>query len=574
MQDILDKIEVNENIYVYKKINNKFYSKAAIKSLFKTAKEDKKDQNCVGLHSEIAIGKKTNGGKGGKEYKLSMLFLKYSNNPTFLNTFIDSNWLEQKLAYLIILDFGGFIIVLKRNISGIQEFINSLEEIDYQIISKLLVNDNTLFEKFSTQNLDINKDAIRARSVESDDLRSNYNYLGSNKHTLNILRINNNNQRYVLSLNTSRISKSGEKVGVPNVANWAVELINAIENFVNKESFLDVFATPCNYEKERDTLVPNSLTILLIELINDITTGKIVEVVLDTGTISRKLNLLKFITASNISLEVNYDKQYIYKANDDTKPKFLKNTLVKLNPKSVRIYNKKLTRINLLKDDGTIENLNNYLNRNQSFIINFDDCEYIYSNRSLFRDSNLLGSIETILDVFEIDPSLDLVTSEKGTVTAVSTAFNDDCVFGYVEQKFANEEFLVLDDLGDEWADHIAISKNKVTFIISKFSSAIFSATAFTDIIGQAQKNLGNIFAPDIRLNNKRLHWSNNFNFNKIQTSITRLRKGNSIDDFISKYIDVKRSVNPRRAVCLVLNFMSKQELKNNLDNLRNEVFL
>lgn len=561
--DILEKIIVNENIYIYKKPSLRFYSKNAINKLFKAAKDDKAEQNCIKLFSEVNTQKASG---NGKSYQLSLLFLKFYNNPTFLNSFISADWLEQKLAYLIILDFGTFVVILKRNISGIQDFLKTIEEIDYQVISKLLVSDTTLFEKFSTQNLDINKDVIKTKSVESDDLTTNFNYLGSNKYTLNLLRLNNDSQRYLVSTNKSRISKAGDKVGVEEVAEWCLELIDAIENFVNHDSFLDVFATPHNYEQEREKLNATAITILLNQLINDLTNGKIKVVNYEFNGRLRKIDILKNTPDSNLSFELDRDVQYRYVAVTNSK---ISDIVVKLNPKSISIYSKKLNNIKLYKEDGTIESLNSYFNRNQSYVINFENVEIVYSNRSLFRDSGLLGSIDTLLTIFIPDAKLNAMTSEKGTVTKSSKKFNSNCVFGYVEEKFKNNQYLMLDDFGDEWADHISIQEDKVTFIISKFSTSIFSATAFTDIIGQAQKNIGNIFPPDERLNNKRQNWSGNYKFKKVQTAIPRLRKGNNVNGFINKYIIVKQSVNPKRAICLVLNFISKRELTTNLNNLK-----
>jgi len=564
--EIVDKVIVNENIYILKKNKASFFSKAAIERVFKLAKDDKNDQSCKKLNSAINLNRKTN---SGIDYRLSLLFLQYFNNPTFLTEFVSDEWLEKKIAYLFLLDFQDFVIILRKNISGIQSFLNTLNEVEYNIISKVLIDNTTLFEKFSTQNLDISKKAIRTRAVEADDLTENYNFLGANTYALNLLRINNNNQRYVISLNTSRISKTGTKIDLDKVGNWSSELIEAIRTFVDKESFLDVFATPCLYADERDELVPNALTILFARLIDDVSLGKISKCIYSFGTEERNIDLLKYIKTSNASLGLELESDYSYRANRNTVPKALLSLKVRLNPVSIRLSSLKLARIKLYKQNGTNESLIEYLNNTQSFVLNFDNCEYVYSNRNLFRDSKLLGSIEYFLKAFKPYTEISSVTTEKGTVTSGSTKFSKNSMFSFVEDKFRNDDFLVLDDLGDEWADHISIHEETITFIHSKCDSSLFSATAFTEIVGQALKNFGNMYSTDLRIRNKKSLWSDKFRLDSIQTNIPRLRKGASVQQFIDKYIDVKNGINPKRRIFLALNFISKAELTANLDKLK-----
>ena len=122
--EIVDKVIVNENIYILKKNKASFFSKAAIERVFKLAKDDKNDQSCKKLNSAINLNRKTN---SGIDYRLSLLFLQYFNNPTFLTEFVSDEWLEKKIAYLFLLDFQDFVIILRKNISGIQSWTGDLD---------------------------------------------------------------------------------------------------------------------------------------------------------------------------------------------------------------------------------------------------------------------------------------------------------------------------------------------------------------------------------------------------------------------------------------------------------------
>jgi hypothetical protein len=240
--DVLSKIILNENIYIYTKKSKKFYPARAIQTLFDEAKKDKEGKGCKTLLTIKNINKET---ENKVSFKFSALVLKYVNVPSFLSEYI-KDWVEQKLAYLFLFDFGEYLILLKRNIGGIQTFIDSNDSLDYEVIAKLFIENNTLYEKFSLQNLDISSRAMRAKSVESDNLTENYNYIGSNTYKLNYLRLNSDSQRYVISLNSSKISKAGEKISIEKMADWCYELIIKVKEFKTRECFLDLFAKPYN----------------------------------------------------------------------------------------------------------------------------------------------------------------------------------------------------------------------------------------------------------------------------------------------------------------------------------------
>ena len=561
--DVLEKIILNENVYIYKKISAKIYPKKTIEDVFRAAKKDKEDDRVETLFSLI----NNPGNISGANYKFSALVLKYSNTPSFLTEYV-KNWEEKKIAYLFVLDFGEYLILSKKNISGIQSFISSLEPLGYEVLAKLFVTDQTLFEKFSLQNLDISSKAVRAKSVESENLPENYNYLGSNTYIINHLRLNNDTQRYVISLNSSRISKAGDKSKIEKFVGECFKLIQSIRKFKDIDCFLDVFAKPCSYTDQRKALSPSSVTIFYTKLLDDLTNGKISHVIYNYNGTERKINLVKYLRglSSTASLEpIHGSLEFMIEADVYSPVGDLK---VVLNEKSIRIASSKLSRMKIHYGIDSKDSLSSYLNSYNLFLVNFDQCEYVYSNRRLFKDSQLLGNIEQFLKIFIPDVKLSKIASEKGKIKASSVTFDKDCVFGYVEERFSGDQFLVLDDLGDEWADHISINGSKISFIHSKCSDAVFSATAFTDIIGQAQKNIGNIFAIDNAILNKRDKWIADFNLGG-KSQIKRLRNGASVDDFIKRYQEIKIEPNSQKAIVLALNFISKKKLEANLNRLK-----
>ncbi|RXG11554.1 hypothetical protein DSM03_11248 [Leeuwenhoekiella aestuarii] len=102
-----------------------------------------------------------------------------------------------------------------------------------------------------------------------------------------------------------------------------------------------------------------------------------------------------------------------------------------------------------------------------------------------------------------------------------------------------------------------------------EYNHSKFSASAFQDIIGQAQKNLGNLSPSDNQWPLKNNLWTNNYNINNIQTDISRLRKGDTVPNAIDYFKILKTYPNLKKKVFLVINFISKAELEDRLQKLR-----
>ncbi|NQX38832.1 hypothetical protein HQN84_08220 [Pedobacter steynii] len=560
------KIVLNENVYIYKKLSNKFYSKRAITNLFQQSKGEKADLSCIILDKlELKEGVSLN----GKPYKLSALILKYHTEASFISEPI-KYWEEVKLAYLFLIDFGNYLIITKKNISGLRSIMQTVESIPYEVISGVLFTTKSLLEKLSMDNLDTSSTAMKARIVVSESLKDSFNYVGANTYMLNFLRLNNENDRFTISLNTSRIAKSGEKTSIIKLVDWTSHLISLIENFIEKETPLDLFAKPYEYSKERDNLTPISLTILFTRLLDEIENGTIEGAQYKyKDYLPRKININKLITKLSQFLKLNLgEDNYTYLVVNPENPIY-KDLKVKLGEKSIRIYSNRLRNLDLLRNNDTSISFMDFTNNRSTFFINFDQCDYTYANRKLFKDSMLLGSIEQFLSIFIDEGSVNGITTEKGNLSKSSKFFNKNSAFNYVEERFKNSDFIVLDDLGGEWADHIIIKDSEISLVHSKTNNSKFSATAFTEIIGQAQKNMHVFNLPNTQINRKKTFWNSYYKKDKIVSKIPRLRTGSSVEDFIERFETIRVMPNHKKSVYLMVNFISKKLLETNLNKLK-----
>lgn len=564
-QEKLDNIIINENAYIFHNENSINISVAKIEELFRIVSSTKRGHYLLKkVRETLTID--------GQNIIYSFCTFKFDSKPTFIDNDVP-NWVETKLSYLLIVEIENHIVISRKNISKVQNFVNQFEPLDYSILSTLFVHDNTLLEKFSLKNLNVSDKALRGKSIEAIDLRENFSALGASNYMLNSIRVNNDDEKISLSLNSSRINKLGKKNSIEKFCSWAKNLVDQITTHANRETFLSVFAEPQDYTSLVKKLNPISILFIFSKLYSDFENDIIKKVffvhIHDDGEIIEKdIDLLKrlkqFERLSSVVLDNGKYKIENNIAND---------LELKLNEKSIAIRSRKLNNIIIEKENGTQFSLMDYINFSNGYLINFDDIDLVYSNRKLFKDNRLLGNIDQFLKIFIPHQELENMLSEKGDFVINQEDFDNNCLFGFVENTYSpNFEYFICDDLGREWADHIGINEEKVTLFHSKFNDSQFSASAFQDIVGQAQKNLGNVKPQDFQLASKRNFWNSTYNNDGIATSINRLRKGDNIDNAIELYKSAINNPNFHGEVHLVLNFISKQTLEINLEQLQQNI--
>ncbi len=555
----LKNIIINENAYFYHNNDNISISDNRIKNLFSLVSATKSghyllNERKIKLRSE--------------EIYYSFCVFKYINKPTFIDEPL-KNWFEEKIAYLLIVEIDDYIVISRKNISKIQDFTKLLYPLDYEVLSTLFIEDNTNFEKFSLKNLNVSDKALREKTLEAIDLKENFSSLGANNYLLNSLRLSNNNEKTTLMLNSSRINKFGKKNSIENFCKWSQLQVNKIKNHTITSTFLSIFAEPQDYEEQRNSLTPISILFNFSSIYTDIEQGLISKFVIskkfkDGEEVDREIDLVFFLNIfERLCTVVHTDTDYNYKILNTT----ASDLELRLNEKSITIRSQKFKNIRIIYANGNNISIVDHINNKNAFIINFDNIDLAYSNRKLFRDSRLLGNIDNFLKIFQPYHQLLDVTSEKGDLDSTSVFFEENSIFRFVEDTFLNSyDYVVCDDFGREWADHIGVSEDTITFIHSKFNTSIASATAFQDIVGQTQKNLGNITPQDFQLATKRNLWINNYT----STNISRLRKGNNVDEFIQGIKNASNNPYLKKEVILVINFISKNSLEQFLNRLTN----
>ncbi|MCI9843516.1 hypothetical protein [Flavobacterium pectinovorum] len=564
--EILDQIVLKENAYFYSNPDEVNLSRYLITNLFKTISTGRIGNYLLRvINKEIIIDE--------QNFSYSICIFRYTAIPSILEEHLE-NWEEIKLAYILIVDFKDYIMIIRRNVAKLNEFIEKFDPIDSKVLSTLYVNDDTQIEKLNMQNMNVSDRAMRQKSLESLNLKQNLSPLGASNYVVNNMRVKNDDEKTSLSLNTSRINKLGKKCTIKEISKWGFSQIEKLRAHLDRETFLSIFSESIDFKDHKQDLMPIAILFVFSKLYEDLEQNLIHEarIVLDDGS-QRPINLIKHISKVETLLQVINNNTVGLNTYSIQNP-YANDLEIKMNEKSISISSRKLRNIILFKDNGRIQKLLDYINVSNQFIVNFDNCELIYTNRKLFKDNRLLGNIDNFIKIFRPDEQLVTANSEKGTFSATSINFSAGSVFNIVEDIFLEDsEYLLCDDLGKEWADHISISGSKIKFIHSKYKEVNFSASAFQDIVGQALKNLGNLTPQDFQLASKQNFWNSNYNKDGFQTQIARLRKGNSVADFTERFKSTILEPNHQREVCLVLNFISKSALEIKLQQLRDSEF-
>lgn len=561
----LKNILINENAYFYENVDDIQVSTNKITEIFRKVSSVKTGNYLLNqIKVKLAVD---------EDIYYSICVFKYITQPTFIEEPIN-NWFEEKLAYLLIVEIEDFIVISRKNVSKLQGFLKQFKALDYNVLSTLFVDDDTSFEKFSLKNLNVSDKAVREKTIEAIDLKENFSALGAGNYVLNSLRLKNSNEKTSLMLNSSRINKFGKKNSTTNFCYWSKKLVAQIKNHTNTRTFLSIFAEPQDYEALKDDLVPISILFNFSNIYTDFENGNISKIVVrdiqGEEIIDKEIDLVSFLSKFERLCKIVAHNGVYMIANTTSK-----DLEIKLNDKSITIRSEKLRNVRVIKDSGYDISITEYINTKDSFIINFDSIDLAYSHKKLFKDTRLLGSIPNFLKVFQAHPALNNVTSEKGSFLPTSTVFENTSIFGFVENNFQNSfDYFICDDLSKEWADHIGISDDKITFFHSKFKTANASASAFQDIVGQAQKNLGNITPQDFQLETKRNIWDADYNSaDGINTAIPRTRKGLDSNAVIEQFKETIKNPYLKKEVYLVINFISKTALETYLEDLVNGVY-
>lgn len=501
--------------------------------------------------------------------RYSFCAFKRRSKPSCFEKAPEAVWLEVKFAYVLIVEYDGYVVISRKLVSQLKDLKSYIKEVDYQKMTSAFITDETQYQRIGLKNLDMSATAIRGKSLEAVNLKDNFSTTGANNYVLNQCRLLNTDGVVSLAMNSSKVNKLGDKDDFKSYLEWVKDVVDCFKDCVEKQSLLTAFAESIDYDSKREQLIPASILFHTNELLTAFENHVYERAVIKIGEEERDAPFLltDFLKRIALSMEVERQGDDFVINTGERKPVYLLMAKGK-----VKVKSEKFDAVHLVKPDGESESLIDYVNNTCPFVLYFDQYDYRYTNRKLFRDNALRGNLALFTCVFEAKDGMaaGMVTSEKGAFTNAHTRFDADSEFGFVEDNYMGEyDEFICDDLGKEWADHIGIADGHVSFFLSKYHDSVFSATSFQDIVGQALKNIGNM-KPDVEVLDGRLEdWDKTYNNGGANTQIQRLRKGASVATAISHWKQAMLNPNMRRDIYLVINFIAKDHLVANLNRMQ-----
>jgi hypothetical protein len=216
-------------------------------------------------------------------------------------------------------------------------------------------------------------------------------------------------------------------------------------------------------------------------------------------------------------------------------------------------------------DDDPGVPIRRYIDQNDLFTILFSDLAVVYLDGALYKDP-FLGDGTHLLSYLRTDLRLNAATSEKGGFTALHTAFDPDSVFGVVADRIAaQDEILICDDLGDEWADFIGINAGSqpktISFYHAKHDDLTLGASALHVAVSQAIKNLGRINLAAEAIDAKLPRWRTVYVNDNVETRIQRVIRGDTgaIRETITAALSSPDTI---RRVFIVTSSLSRRQVE------------
>lgn len=558
----IDNLLLNENAYFYKRKR-----KVTKEDILKLFDESITDKNATRKYKMIVRESLFDGSKEVAKYSLDIF--QFDTKPSFLAK-AEPGKIETKYGLFLILEYKDYLAVIRRNVSGVKTIKSLVDNIDYDILAHFLITNRSKFEKIVSSSMNPSETALQVKTSEAPDLKGVLSRFGISKQIISRMRLDNSGVKHSVALGTSRINSFQLKNSFLAAAFWMVEMLRQIDNafkILPASPFIAGFAKPLKFNDVIDELTPTYVLLRFGSLKDEIEDGRIERYFRkDENDKEVEFDLPGFINSNEKLFKLT-------KVNDDL---FECNNLkVKKNKSSITVFDLDFKSIYLKYGDDHTITLNQYLNNGSNFMVNFDKIDHVYSHGRIFKDSKLLGDIDTFLDTFIVYKELEKIKKEKGTgFKATDVSFSPDTLFGFIENTLAtNAECLICDDLGVEWGDFIQITEEEIAFYHAKSHNGGLSASNFEEVFGQAQKNFGSLELTEDKIDYRKKRWLKQYKIKKVQTSIDRIRKSPTGPDKIKSIKDLVNSVSSKpyfqRKVYVVVNFLSKSELSKSIKELK-----
>jgi hypothetical protein len=505
--------------------------------------------------------------QNGHTFAISYTVFKTEDAPGFL-----THGPETDIIYCcaIIVEYEDFIIIYKEKARNFMDVLEEyVQKLDVTTLNGAFLDKKSVFGKATGRSIDKRKSSLRTVSYEGEDLRESMPKVGQSNRLLSSFKHTTKGDQFSISASRSHISVANSKGTFGIYVAWIIRTIEELRKKKKGHDFLKNFAEPLEFRKYATKIIPLKLMWSVAELLEYVT------------KVNDQIPRLFYKTTKGLKRYLPHDLEYYLRKLENpctiqtmsvsqSKKYMIENLLdVTMQITTVtgnyKVTAEKLKHIQVDYDGTRSEGLLSLINRKSFFNLTFNQTEIHYAEGKLYRDSKLLGNINSFLNVFLPDVRLENITSEKGLPRDTAKKFPAKTLFAHVEAHLKTGlDHLILDDMSYEYADYIGVENLRtIKLFHCKAGDQKFSATAFQEVVAQAIKNL--FFFTSSEMHPSRLtKWQRNYQ----KTKISRVRskdKRNYAKDLISSL----HAANCSYEVHLVVNFISKKTLSANLKALR-----
>ncbi|WP_172741607.1 hypothetical protein [Citrobacter youngae] len=559
----LQDFEIPKSAKFYKL--KKTLRKKKIEDCFSDISKEKKDDF---LYYEI---KKTLKINSSKSARISSACFKIESKVSFLK-----NTRETKHAFIILVEFDKYLAIFQKNCSDPFTELNEYLDLftSSELSSYIDENNNPCCEKLSVNGMSVGKYDILRKSYEAHNLIDSLPTFNSHRLIPRTAKFSESKSNYSISINTNRITEYSIKDSIKNIVNWCFSFKLRIEK--NKtHKFMEQFSSSVDLKKLPSEIIPTGVLINANRLIETIDGS--LELHYDSKPISdeRRKRLLRaskeMFTIKEIKGEsYTLIKNYLFLEKNENSFRFKSPALSKYS-----IYN---------SDNDTRKTIISFLNSKGCFDITFSELSYFYTNKRLYKDSNMIQNVSFIVGIYEAVESFKYARTEKEEklISKNSVKFPTHSLFHKVEKYYEKQsDIIICDDLGSkEWADHFIFKKVKsgtpsITLVHSKAQSKkSHGASDMQEVVSQAIKNLGKVILSDSDIEDKKSLWTKGYSPSiktpkdkpKIPSFNSQINRVTYLPNFnfshVKKHIiDIVSSPNCQREVVLAVNFVNKEHI-------------
>ncbi len=562
---MIDWLRTAKSAYFYKK--RKRLPKTAIIELFRAIRQNSDaPSNNIFHHIKEPLG----------HASWSAIAFFFERDPVFLDL-PAGHTKERVCGFLVLVEYRDHVVLFKSNLdvpSGFRaEYFRRAGD---DRVEAAIARADATFEQIRLRNMATSKHALRSKTLEANDLQPVVGPSGASRYVPRGYRVRRGGDHYTATPNTGRISLRSDQATYQDLVHWAVLVVDMlIDENVPPSMFIRAFARPIDLDSIPAGVWPTYIAVdvptLTEELFEAPAGMRLVRRAGDETVVLNKIEvdtILAVLDRAFAVRRVRGDLRIIAAhGNIQIGSISVGKTRISLRafeiPEIENIYVEPVNPAPGEEDTG--EPIKRYIDRNDLYTILFNDFAIVYLDGALYRDDSLADG-QNFLSYVRGDARLNAATSEKGTFSAVHAAFDADCVFRILVDHVADQdELLICDDLGDEWADFIGvngISRPKtISFYHAKHGNLSLGASALHIVVSQAIKNLGRINLPADEIAAKLPKWTAAYNNENVVTLIQRVVRGNAAL-IREKIIDALSSPDTIRRVFIVTSSLSRRQLE------------